>query len=123
VQLAIVCASVSVDFGFFVPLEYAPHRPLAIYKATVAHLEHFAAQAAWALNRLHFGADREYAKALVDDDQLLMRKAFRILAVTKPAEAVRDLSIPRSILFPSNFLNVFNRIEGEVNPERNLEAL
>jgi hypothetical protein len=44
--------------------------------------------------------------------------AIRIHTVAEPAESVRNLSEPGSLLLPRYFLDILDCIEGEVDAER-----
>ena len=61
--------------------------------------------AVWAVTCSHFRLDIHFALKLV------------ILAVGQPAEAIVDLTEPRSRILPLNLLHIFDRVEGEVYVE------
>ena len=63
------------------------------------------ADAVWAITRPHFRLDIHFALKLV------------VLAVGQPAEAIVDLTEPRSRILPLDLLHVFDRVEGEVDVE------
>ena len=42
---------------------------------------------------------------------------FLVATVGQPAETIEDLSVPRCLIFPTYFLNVLDRVEGEVDPQ------
>ena len=123
VELAVIGAPVSINLGVLVPLEDPAHRPFAIDKAAVSHLQVFLFKAAGASDQLHFLAYRKYTVTLVHDDELSVRLALWVVAIAQPAKSVGDLTVPRGVFFPTYFLHVFYRVKGKVYSQRYLKAL
>ena len=123
VELAIVGAAVRVDLRVPVPIQDAPHGPLAIHEAAIAHLQGHAGRAAWAAQVLHLFLDGEDTEALVDRHELLEGRALRVVAVAEPGQAICDLTVPGGILLPGHLFYVLNGVESEVDAEGDLETL
>ena len=123
VELAIVGAAVRVDLRVPVPIQDAPHGPLAIHEAAIAHLQGHAGRAARAAQVLHLFLDGEDTEALVDRHELLEGRALRVVAVAEPGQAICDLTVPGGILLPGHLFYVLNGVESEVDAEGDLETL
>ena len=123
VEFTVIGAPISINLRVLVPIQDAPHGPLAIHEATIAHLQVHAGRAARAAQVEHLFLDGENTEALIDDHKLLESWAFRIVTVAEPGQTICNLTVPGRILLPVHFLNVLNRVESKVNAERHLQTL
>jgi hypothetical protein len=79
--------------------------------------------AAWTTDATHFFLNREDTKSFVNDYKLFKGRAFLILTITQPGEAIGDFTIPGCIIFPVYFFNVLNCVESKVDTQGHLKAL
>lgn len=122
IELAIICAAICIYFRLLIPQQDTSHGPFTVDKAAVANLKILIVQAARAPNLEHFLSDRENSIALVDHYKLLKGRAFWVMTVAQPREAIRDFSEPWSIILPIHFFDILNCIKGEVNAQGDLET-
>lgn len=66
-------------------------------------------------HRIHLFLDGEYTKSFVYYHELFKGKTFWVMAIAKPGESISDFSIPRCIILPVNFFDIFYCVESEIN--------
>lgn len=123
VEFAIVSATISVDLGILVSVEDPTHGPFAIHEARVADLEVDIGLTARASDSIHLFLDRVDTETTVDDHKLFESRAFCVLTIAKPGEAVAYLAIPWRVLLPIDFLDILNGVKSKIDPEGDLKTL
>ena len=126
-KLTIVSTSVCVNLRTPVSLQNATHCPLAIDKATITHFNVFLVSTDWAsqvaISPIALQTEHAVRVAPINDDQLLISRTPLIVTVGEPAKAVGNLSKPGSLILPVDLFHILDRVESEVDAERDLRDL
>jgi hypothetical protein len=123
IEFAIISATISIYFRILVAVKDPTHGPFAIYEPGIANLEVYIALTARTSDIYHFLLDRKYSQTSVDNDKLFEGMTFCVLTIAQPGEPITYFTIPRGILLPINFFNIFDGIECEIYPEGHLKTL
>ena len=123
-KFSIVSATISVYLGSSIPFKDTSHCPFTVDKASVTYL-----------NRVFIFTDRTFDLAIgpvtlqivnttgissINDYKFLIGSTRFIVAVSKPTEAITDLSEPRGFFLPGNLFHILYCVKSEINTQGHL---